>query len=94
MGEKGGVIIPNPNAPTGIGEGKDFIKELMNYSKDVIVIIDEASVDFSGYASVQLLKEYENLFIVHTYSKSRSLAGMRIGVAIGNPIRNFNIRIS
>lgn len=86
MGEKGGVIIPNPNAPTGIGEGKDFIKELMNYSKDVIVIIDEAYVDFGGYSSVELLKEYENLLIVHTYSKSRSLAGMRIGVAIGNPI--------
>ena len=80
----GGVIIPNPNAPTGIKEGKDFVVEILENNKDSIVIIDEAYVDFGGYSSVELIKDYENLIVVKTFSKSRSLAGLRIGVAIGN----------
>lgn len=82
--ENGGVIIPNPNAPTSLGEGKEFIEKLMNYNKDSIVIIDEAYVDFGGFSSVPLTKKYENLIVTGTFSKSRSLAGMRIGFAIGN----------
>jgi len=83
--ENGGVILPNPNAPTSIGEGKDFIKALLDNNKDCVVIIDEAYVDFSDYSCVELVKEYDNLLVVQTFSKSRSLAGMRIGCAIGNP---------
>lgn len=82
--ENGGVIIPNPNAPTSLGEGKEFIEKLMEYNKDSIVIIDEAYVDFGGYSSVPLTKKYENLVVTGTFSKSRSLAGMRIGFAIGS----------
>ena len=82
--ENGGVVIPNPNAPTSLGEGRDFIEKLMEYNKDCIVIIDEAYVDFGGYSSVELTKKYENLIVTGTFSKSRSLAGMRIGYAIGN----------
>ncbi len=82
--ENGGVIIPNPNAPTSLGEGKEFIEKLMEYNKDSIVIIDEAYVDFGGYSSIPLTKKYENLVVTGTFSKSRSLAGMRIGFAIGS----------
>ncbi len=82
--ENGGIIIPNPNAPTGISEGKDFIKNILNNNKDCIVIIDEAYVDFGGYSCIELLKEYDNLVVVQTFSKSRSLAGMRIGTAISS----------
>lgn len=83
--ENGGIILPNPNAPTGISEGREFIEDILEHNKDVIVIIDEAYVDFGGYSSVELLDKYENLIIVHTFSKSRSLAGMRIGTALGSP---------
>lgn len=80
----GGVVIPNPNAPTSLGEGPDFIRKLLDYNQDSIVIIDEAYVDFGGISSVPLIKEYENLLVTGTFSKSRSLAGMRIGFAIGS----------
>ncbi len=80
----GGVVIPNPNAPTSLGEGKDFIEKIMNYNRDSVIIIDEAYVDFGGYSSVELTKKYENLLVTGTFSKSRSLAGMRIGFAIGS----------
>lgn len=80
----GGVVIPNPNAPTSIGEGLDFVERLMEYNRDSIVIIDEAYVDFGGVSSIELTKKYENLLVTGTFSKSRSLAGLRLGFAIGS----------
>lgn len=83
--ENGGVVIPNPNAPTSIGRGKDFITDLLEHNRDCVVIIDEAYVDFGGYSAVELINKYENLLITQTFSKSRAMAGMRIGMAIGCP---------
>ena len=80
----GGVVIPNPNAPTSLGEGEEFVEKLMQYNQDSVVIIDEAYVDFGGFSSVALTKKYENLLVTGTFSKSRSLAGLRIGFAIGS----------
>lgn len=82
--ENGGVILPNPNAPTSLGEGREFIKQLMSYNENSVVIIDEAYVDFGGTTSIPLTKEYENLLVTGTFSKSRSLAGLRLGFAIGS----------
>lgn len=82
--KNGGVVIPNPNAPTSLGEGRAFIEKLMEYNRDCIVIIDEAYVDFGGYSSAELVKHYPNLLVTGTFSKSRSLAGMRIGYALGS----------
>ena len=83
--ENGGVVIANPNAPTSIYEDLDFIKDILEHNQDVIVIVDEAYIDFGGESAVKLIKEYDNLLVVQTYSKSRSMAGMRIGYAIGHP---------
>lgn len=80
----GGVVIPNPNAPTSIGEGTDFVRRLLDLNRDSVVIIDEAYVDFGGVSSVELTKEYDNLLVTGTFSKSRSLAGLRLGWAIGS----------
>lgn len=80
----GGVVLPNPNAPTSLGEGEQFVRRIMDYNPDSVVIIDEAYVDFGGYSSVPLTKEYGNLLVTGTFSKSRSLAGLRIGFAIGS----------
>jgi len=80
----GGVIIPNPNAPTSIGEGRDFVEKILEYNQDSVVIIDEAYVDFGGVSSVEFINKYENLLVTGTFSKSRSLAGLRIGFAIGS----------
>lgn len=82
--ENGGVVIPNPNAPTSIGEGREFVEKLMEYNRNSVVIIDEAYCDFGGVSSVPLIEKYENLLVTGTFSKSRSLAGMRIGFAIGS----------
>ncbi len=82
--ENGGVVIANPNAPTSIGRGLDFIREILDANKDSVVIVDEAYVDFGGVSAVPLLAEYENLVVTQTFSKSRSMAGMRIGCALGN----------
>ena len=79
----GGVVIANPNAPTSIGRGLDFIRAILDSNRDSVVIIDEAYVDFGGTTAVPLLKEYENLVITRTFSKSRSMAGMRLGWAMG-----------
>lgn len=82
--KNGGVAIPNPNAPTSIGEGLAFVRKLMEYNQDSVVIIDEAYVDFGGESSVPLIREYENLLVTGTFSKSRSLAGLRLGFAVGS----------
>ena len=81
----GGVVIPNPNAPTSIGEGKEFIVDLLEHNRDCIVIIDEAYVDFGGYSAVELINQYDNLVVTQTFSKSRSMAGMRVAAAFANP---------
>lgn len=83
--ENGGVIFPNPNAPTAIAEDLDFIRDILRHNQDVIVIVDEAYIDFCGKPSaIKLLDEFENLLVVQTFSKSRAMAGMRIGYAFGS----------
>ena len=84
-GENGGVIFPNPNAPTGVLMPLSEICDILDHNQDVIVIVDEAYIDFGGVSALSLLSSYENLLIVQTFSKSRSMAGMRIGYAMGNP---------
>lgn len=83
--ENGGVIFPNPNAPTAIYEELDFVEDMIAHNQDVIVIVDEAYIDFAGKSALELIDKYENLIVVQTFSKSRSMAGMRIGYAISNP---------
>lgn len=83
--DNGGVVIANPNAPTSIGRGLDFIREILDKNRNVVVMVDEAYVDFGGTTAVPLLKEYDNLIITRTFSKSRSMAGMRLGWAMGSP---------
>ena len=83
--ENGGVIFPNPNAPTAIYEELDFVEDILKQNRDVIVIIDEAYIDFAGKSAVELIDKYDNLIVVQTFSKARSMAGMRIGYAISNP---------
>lgn len=82
--ENGGVIFPNPNAPTGICENLTFVEDILKHNQDVVVIVDEAYIDFGGATALPLLEKYENLLVVRTFSKSRSMAGLRIGYAIGN----------
>lgn len=84
-GENGGVIFPNPNAPTAIYEDLKFVEDIISHNRDVIVIVDEAYIDFAGKSALELLNKYENLLVVQTFSKARSMAGMRIGYAIGAP---------
>ncbi|MDO4311805.1 MAG: histidinol-phosphate transaminase [Eubacteriales bacterium] len=90
--ENGGVIFPNPNAPTAIYEDLAFVEDIISHNQDVIVIVDEAYIDFAGKSALELIRKYENLIVVQTFSKARSMAGMRIGYAIGNPalIRHLN----
>ena len=84
MVPNGGVIFPNPNAPTGVLESVDMIEEIIRENRDVVVIIDEADVDFGGESVLPLIDKYDDLLVVQTFSKSRALAGMRIGFAMGS----------
>ena len=79
----GGVIFPNPNAPTGVLERLEAVEEIVAANRDVVVIVDEAYVDFGGVSALPLLERYDNLLVVQTFSKSRALAGLRIGFCIG-----------
>ncbi len=80
----GGVIFPNPNAPTGLYEDLSVVEEIIAANQDVIVMVDEAYIDFGGKSALPLLEKYENLLIVQTFSKSRAMAGLRIGFCIGS----------
>lgn len=81
--ENGGIAIPNPNAPTGVYEDPGMFEEIIRNNPDSVVIVDEAYIDFGGKSCLPLIKKYDNLLVVQTFSKSRSLAGLRIGVAFG-----------
>lgn len=83
-GANGGVIFPNPNAPTGILMELSKIEDVIEHNRDVIVVVDEAYIDFGGRSALPLIEKYDNLLVVQTFSKSRSMAGMRIGYAMGN----------
>ena len=82
--DNGGVIFPNPNAPTGVLQSLEDIEDIIKHNQDVIVIVDEAYIDFGGRSALPFIEKYDNVVIVQTFSKSRSMAGARIGYAMAN----------
>lgn len=84
LGDNGGVVITNPNAPTGIAESREWVEDIIRANPNSIVIVDEAYVDFGGETCLPLIDKYDNVLVVHTFSKSRSLAGLRVGVGMGS----------
>ncbi|MCM1326266.1 MAG: histidinol-phosphate transaminase [Bacteroidales bacterium] len=82
--QNGGIIFPNPNAPTGLLEPLAVVEDIIAANPDVVVIVDEAYIDFGGASALSLLGKYENLLVVRTFSKSRAMAGLRIGFCMGS----------
>ena len=81
--ENGGIIFPNPNAPTGVLLPLSEVEDIIAHNQESIVVVDEAYIDFGGESALPLIEKYENLLVVQTFSKSRSMAGIRIGYAMG-----------
>ncbi|MCP3749842.1 histidinol-phosphate transaminase [Pseudomonas sp. SBB6] len=81
----GGIIFPNPNAPTGCLLALEAIEQLLKANPDSVVVVDEAYIDFGGQTAISLVDRYDNLLVTQTLSKSRSLAGLRVGLAVGHP---------
>ncbi len=81
----GGIVLPNPNAPTGVALTLDQLRGLLQANRESVVVIDEAYVDFGAQSAAALIPEFDNLLVVQTFSKSRALAGLRVGFALGHP---------